>query len=365
MLFCYNILMNKDLKQIQAETAERLEKESENLYKQKQLKALNDIKETQLATIKGLADLIKGDTTKEEIIKQIKSLKFPDGSDKIVTAVDRMCLILDDKQNDLSSLEQFFEKAIEQLEKIPKELPEKAEAVQLDLSSTNTLLEGLQTAIGALKLEVTVSPTPVKIPQNKITVEKTDLSEIKQPLLDIISAISSIPVPTIEYTDTSLIEEKLDKSNKLLEKIEKKNFGGGGGGGSMLPFKDSVTDYSIQIPVTNGKIPVDIDMAAEGIATSAKQDEQTVTMKDMHNLMAFIGDRLEFGMMTDNAKRLKVNLSETTLATITTVSTVTTTNTVGTVNNQARMGDVQAQRMVEAMLDTSFTTGITNNLSIS
>jgi len=47
---------------------------------------LDLIRQTQLATIKGLADLIKGDTTKEEDIKTIKALKFPDSSEVVPPA---------------------------------------------------------------------------------------------------------------------------------------------------------------------------------------------------------------------------------------------------------------------------------------
>ena len=88
------------------------------------------------------------------------------------------------------------------------------------------------------------------------------------------------------------------------------------------------------------------------------------TVTDLYNIMAYFLDRLEFGMLTDNAKRLKVNLVESgALGTVITVGTVTTVSTVGTVNNQARIGDVQAQRVVEAQMDTAFNVGIVNHVS--
>lgn len=89
------------------------------------------------------------------------------------------------------------------------------------------------------------------------------------------------------------------------------------------------------------------------------------TLQDMITQLGLMLDSLQFGQLTDNAKRLKVTLAESgALPLVTTVSTVTAVTTVGTVTNQARIGDIQAQRMVEAMLDVSFSTGITNNLSL-
>jgi hypothetical protein len=108
-------------------------------------------------------------------------------------------------------------------------------------------------------------------------------------------------------------------------------------------------------------VKANIDMAAEGIATEA-------TLQDAVTKLIYMLDRLEYGQMTDNAKRLKVNLVESgalpLVTAVTTVSTVTAVTTVGTVTNQARIGDIQAQRMVGAIMDVAFSTGITNNLSI-
>jgi hypothetical protein len=87
------------------------------------------------------------------------------------------------------------------------------------------------------------------------------------------------------------------------------------------------------------------------------------TMTDIYNIMAYFLDRLEFGMITDPAKQLYVNLAKSGgLVSVGTVSTVVSTTTVGTLSNQARIGDVQAQRMVEAQMDTAFNTGILNNI---
>jgi hypothetical protein len=82
-----------------------------------------------------------------------------------------------------------------------------------------------------------------------------------------------------------------------------------------------------------------------------------LTIKDLYNQMGLFLDRLEYGMMTDNAKALQVGIKN---GTVTTVSTVTTTSSL---TNQVRIGDVQAQRVVEAQMDTAFIIGITNHIT--
>ena len=84
------------------------------------------------------------------------------------------------------------------------------------------------------------------------------------------------------------------------------------------------------------------------------------TITDLYNMMAYYMDRMEFGINTDNAKRLKVNIDAGTLST---VSTVTTIGTVGTVANQTQIGGLPAQRIVEAQLDTAYNVGFLNNIT--
>ena len=81
------------------------------------------------------------------------------------------------------------------------------------------------------------------------------------------------------------------------------------------------------------------------------------TITDLYNMMAYYMDRMEYGINTDNAKRLKVNIDAGTL------STVTTVTTVGTVANQTQIGGLPAQRVVEAQLDTAYNVGFLNNIT--
>ena len=81
------------------------------------------------------------------------------------------------------------------------------------------------------------------------------------------------------------------------------------------------------------------------------------TITDLYNMLAFYMDRMEFGLNTDNAKRLKVNIDAGTLSTITTVSTV------NNVNNQTLVGGVDARRQIEAQMDTAYNVGFLNNIT--
>ena len=81
------------------------------------------------------------------------------------------------------------------------------------------------------------------------------------------------------------------------------------------------------------------------------------TITDLYNMMAFYMDRMEYGMATDNAKRLKVNIDAGTLSTITTVGTVSS------VTNQQLVGGVDARRQIEAQMDTAYNVGFLNNIT--
>jgi hypothetical protein len=100
------------------------------------------------------------------------------------------------------------------------------------------------------------------------------------------------------------------------------------------------------MPVTN---------LLSGIATEETQLVTGKNLTDIYNMMAFFLDRLEFGMITDSGKRLKVQLSDSgALPTVTTVTTLT---------NQSRIGDIQAQRQVEGVMDMAFADGILRNIT--
>jgi hypothetical protein len=88
-----------------------------------------------------------------------------------------------------------------------------------------------------------------------------------------------------------------------------------------------------------------------------------VTLKDLDNKLSFLEDRLEYGLITDNAKVLYVNAKTLPAITIAAAQTLATVTTVSSVTNTVRQGDLQTQRLNEAILDAAFINGITNNLA--
>lgn len=76
--------------------------------------------------------------------------------------------------------------------------------------------------------------------------------------------------------------------------------------------------------------------------------------EELQNLITLLLDRLDYGLLTDNAKRLRIVVDT---GVITTVSNLTS------LANMVRIGDIQSQRVVEAQFDSSFILGITNNIT--
>lgn len=84
------------------------------------------------------------------------------------------------------------------------------------------------------------------------------------------------------------------------------------------------------------------------------------TISDLYNVLAYLADRLEFGINTDNGKKLKVNAD---LSASGALPTVTTVGTVTTMNDQTYIGGLQAKRQVEMVMDTAYNTGFLSNIT--
>lgn len=87
------------------------------------------------------------------------------------------------------------------------------------------------------------------------------------------------------------------------------------------------------------------------------------TITDLYNVLAYLADRLEFGINTDNGKKLKVNADLSASGALPTVTTVTTVGTVTTMNDQTYIGGLQAKRQVEMVMDTAYNTGFLSNIT--
>lgn len=83
-------------------------------------------------------------------------------------------------------------------------------------------------------------------------------------------------------------------------------------------------------------------------------DIQEISNDDIYTLFSYFLDRLEYGMITDNAKRLKVIVDSATLA---------ANQDIRTVTNLVNFGTTPANRFGETALDTAFNTGILGNIT--
>ena len=141
---------------------------------------------------------------------------------------------------------------------------------------------------------------------------------------------------------------------------------------------DNVIVYNFADPLKGGTVATNVLTLIYDTGTMDNADKlqifyedetvvaaQEATIQDLYNQMALLLDHLEYGNITDKTKTLRVQLNPDLVhaISIAAAQTLATVTTVGTVTNQARIGDVQAQRQIEALLDTAFINGITNNLS--
>jgi hypothetical protein len=84
-------------------------------------------------------------------------------------------------------------------------------------------------------------------------------------------------------------------------------------------------------------------------------------LSDLCLKMGLLLDRLDFGLVTDIRKQLKVTLVDS--GTLPAISTLTTCSTVTTVANQTNLGAVAGWRFWEAQLDGAYNMGIQRNIS--
>ena len=122
--------------------------------------------------------------------------------------------------------------------------------------------------------------------------------------------------------------------------------------------------------ITKGNISISSSALPSGASTSANQSTELQTLQNLTTLTSQLLDRLEYGNITDKSKTLKVQLNPDLTSTIAiaaaqTLATITSVTAVASLTNTARQGDLQVQRVNEAILDMAFMTGITNNIAFS
>ncbi len=237
----------------QAEVSKAQELEQ---YKQRTAQ-LDALEKTVIQAFNVLIKFIDGKTTKTEVVNQLKSISTPD-VDKVVQALSKLDKDILANKLDLRPLVKELQQIKREMSLVPKSLPkipEAKDAVKVtNLNEVSLDTKDLEKAIKNLKLDPRIEVKPADVHTTPV-----DLKPLKDGLLDVLKAIKAQKYPefpTIEPTDLTNVEKKLDESNKHLKKIVDKPMGGGGGG-SGTSFKNSSGNLEYVELTPDGKVPVE------------------------------------------------------------------------------------------------------------
>lgn len=231
---------------------------------------LNALESTMVQAFGALIQFMQGNTSKTEVVNQLKSISTPD-VDKVVQAVSKLDKDILSNKLDLKPVTDALNGMKRELGLIPKSLPKIPEAKD-SVKVTNLKEIQLDTSdvVKAIKDLKLVAEAPI------INEKEVDLKPLQSIMLDLLKVVQSqkpveIPkFPEIPKTDLTKVEKKLDTSNKLLKEITEKRFGGGGGGGGNgTPYIDDTGKASYVELSSDGSIPVSTPAKARDAASGA------------------------------------------------------------------------------------------------
>jgi hypothetical protein len=261
----------EDLKRIYDEKDARITAEERHV---KTLQSQQVVSDTIIEATASLIKYLEGRISKTEVMNQLEGFATTEDALNIASKLDKLDESILAGKVDQTPIVDALKALTEETKGIPGQIKiEKTEAVAVtNLDEIKLDNSDVVEAIKGQKLEVNVE-APV------INTEKTDTKLVEEILGDIKDAINKqkLVVPDkfkitnlkeIKPTDTTKIETRLEKSNKYLKTISEKSFGGSGGGGRATPYQDNAGIPAF-VELVGGKIPVDVDMATEGIATEA------------------------------------------------------------------------------------------------
>lgn len=297
---------------------------------------IDGMSDTMVEVFKSLIQYLNGKTTKTEVINQLDSIKTPD-AEKVVKAVELLGKDVLSTKIDTKPLLDALNGLKREITLIPAKMPtpkEQKDTIKVsNLSEVKLDTTSLEKAIKALDLKVDVK-API------INTEKTDIEPLRSVMLDMLKAIKGQEpieevrvsnLKDIRATDLSNVEKKLDESNKHLKKlVEKPVGGGGGGGGNGSPYIDSNGIVKNVILTPDGRVPIDIDMATEGIATATNQTQQTQLLEQLiqenQNLRLLLQVIANPAYVDKSANQMRTQ----TTGSLTTVTTLTNLTNFGT-----------------------------------
>lgn len=266
---------------------------------------LSAIEQSFPQAISALVRYLDGKVTKTEVVNQLESMSTPDVK-FVVDAIEKLDANIAKKNIDLKPVVDGLKELHEQLQLIPKQLPEISikpgeMKVPTSVSINNlpdwqTQFKGIVDSIKALKLEAKAPTVNVAAPN--VNVPALDLRPFQNEISKVVVAVQGIKMPEpAQPTDVKGVESRLDglgewhalsveelkKANKNLKKIIDKPTmvaGGGGGGGGGAMFTDSSTGalaYPVLTPEAALPIGNAIDKFRDGFAdTAISQPDSTV-----------------------------------------------------------------------------------------
>lgn len=177
------------------------------------------LQETVVKSFSSLVGYLDRKVSKTEVVNQLRSIGTPDAL-KVVASVD--------------SLHETIKAQSGERPEIKVNIPELEQKDYTELISM--LAETVRGVEQAVKEQTTTVQAPVvNIPETVVNVPETDLKPLERGLEKVEKAVKAVKIPKIPQTDTTGIEKRIDKSNKLLKEIVGKPVGGGGGGGGSWP----------------------------------------------------------------------------------------------------------------------------------
>ena len=220
----------------------------------------NKTQETIVKSFSLLVDYLKNNTTKTEVVNQLREINTPDVR-HVVSAVDSLHSTLKKHENtDLTEITKVMQSVLEEAKKIPKELPKAEKQEVIDYSAQFKALEETVKAVEkAVKdQQINVEAPVVNVPEAQVNVEAPDLDPLKDTVYksstEVVKAVKGISIPEFK---TDPIEKLLKKTNKLLEELpDLMPSGGGGSGSSWVATNASGIPVPIQL-TADGKVPVE------------------------------------------------------------------------------------------------------------
>lgn len=196
----------------------RRDQVAEQRHADSQMAAIK-LQETVVKSFASLVSYLDSKISKTEVVNQLREIGTPDVQ-WVVESIE--------------SLHKTLKAQSGERPEIKVNIPELEQKDYTELISM--LAETIKGVEQAVKEQTTTVQAPVvNIPETVVNVPETDLKPLERGLEKVEKAVKAVKIPKIPKTDTTGIEKRIDKSNKLLKEIVEKPVGGGGGGGGSWP----------------------------------------------------------------------------------------------------------------------------------